>query len=161
MYFTNKDVGHMHRYIWEIFMETGVPDDCVIHHIDLDKGNNDIKNNLVCMTDTDHRIWHFSHRSKETLRKIGDGARGHIVTNETKRKISEAGMGNTNGKGHIVTEEMKIKMAIPQYKKVICVETGIIYKSITEAEKQTGVYNIGLVCNGKRKTAGGFHWEFI
>ena len=48
-------------------------------------------------------------------------------------------------------------------KRVLCVETGEIYPSIKEAERQTGISqgNISKCCNGKRKTAGGFHWEFV
>ena len=38
-----------------------------------------------------------------------------------------------------------------------------IYESLTEAERQTGINhrNISLVCQGKRKTAGGFKWEKV
>lgn len=48
-------------------------------------------------------------------------------------------------------------------KAVQCVETGIIYESTREAERATGIShtNISQVCNGKRKTAGKFHWIFI
>lgn len=48
-------------------------------------------------------------------------------------------------------------------KKVICVETGIVYGSIKEAARQTGLWytSIGAVCNGKRITAGGYHWKFL
>lgn len=51
----------------------------------------------------------------------------------------------------------------PNQKKVLCVETGIIYYSTQEASRQTGINNTGIskVCNGKRKTAGGYHWKFI
>ena len=46
--------------------------------------------------------------------------------------------------------------------KVKCVETGNIFCSIREAERQTGIKSaaICMVCNGKRKTAGGFSWRF-
>ena len=49
------------------------------------------------------------------------------------------------------------------YKKVCCIETSIIYSSIKEASKQTGVCQSGIsqCCNSKQKTAGGFHWEFV
>lgn len=49
------------------------------------------------------------------------------------------------------------------YKKVCCIETSIIYSSIREASKQTGVCrsSISKCCNGKGKTAGGFRWEFV
>lgn len=50
-------------------------------------------------------------------------------------------------------------------KKVLCVETGIIYPSIIEVERQTRIayQNISACCNGKpkHKTAGGFHWQYI
>ena len=48
-------------------------------------------------------------------------------------------------------------------KKVECIETHIIYASTREAERLTGIGhgNISLVCNGKRKTAGKFHWRYV
>ena len=48
-------------------------------------------------------------------------------------------------------------------KKVLCVETGIIYKSINEAERQTGINqsSISKACRGKLKSAGGYHWEYV
>ena len=48
-------------------------------------------------------------------------------------------------------------------KKVLCVETGIIYKSINEAERQTGINqsSISKACRGKLKTAGGYYWKFV
>lgn len=47
-------------------------------------------------------------------------------------------------------------------KKVRCIETNIIYPSILEAERQTGISNscISRVCRNERKTAGGYHWEY-
>lgn len=48
-------------------------------------------------------------------------------------------------------------------KKVICVETNIIYESISNAAKQTGINrgHINSVCLNKRQTAGGYHWKYI
>ena len=48
-------------------------------------------------------------------------------------------------------------------KAVRCIETGIVYPSMREAERQTGIHynNISQVCSGQRKTAGGFHWEKV
>lgn len=47
-------------------------------------------------------------------------------------------------------------------KPVVCVETDRVYASIQYAAKDTGTNyrHIGEVANGKRKTAGGFHWRF-
>lgn len=48
-------------------------------------------------------------------------------------------------------------------KKVLCIETNIIYNSISDANKATGIHfkNISAVCRGKRAKAGGFTWKFI
>ena len=48
-------------------------------------------------------------------------------------------------------------------KQVLCVETGVIYPSIMEAQRQTEIFNtaIGKVCKGERKTAGHYHWVYI
>ena len=48
-------------------------------------------------------------------------------------------------------------------KPVRCIETGIIYMSACEAERCMGIpnSNIRYCCNGKRKTAGGYHFEYV
>ena len=48
-------------------------------------------------------------------------------------------------------------------KPIRCIETGIIYPSTHEAGRQTGINqsHISHCCNGKRKTAGGFRWQFV
>ena len=49
-------------------------------------------------------------------------------------------------------------------KKVMCVETGIVYKSIAEAARMVGKPKgrfIGDVARGRRKTAYGYHWKFV
>lgn len=64
-------------------------------------------------------------------------------------------------------EQMKYNDMInsPRRKSVLCVETNVIYPSIRNAGKMTGINHrlIGYVCNKLygRKTAGGYHWEFI
>ena len=49
-------------------------------------------------------------------------------------------------------------------KRVRCIETGVIYDSIKEAARQTGLckQKISYCCRGIRyKKTGGFHWEFV
>lgn len=50
-------------------------------------------------------------------------------------------------------------------KSILCVETGEVYSSQQEAARRTGISqsHISAVCckKPKRKTAGGFHWEFV
>lgn len=47
--------------------------------------------------------------------------------------------------------------------EVCCIETREIYYSAREAGRQTGVdrASISKCCNGKRKTAGGYHWKYV
>lgn len=46
---------------------------------------------------------------------------------------------------------------------VVCVETGTIYKSTRDAWRDTGVCysHISECANGKRKTAGSYHWKSV
>lgn len=50
-----------------------------------------------------------------------------------------------------------------QSKKVICVETNTIYPSEMEVQRQTGIrcQHICRCLKGKRKTAGGYHWQYV
>lgn len=56
-----------------------------------------------------------------------------------------------------------VNMGLIKTKKVKCIETNKIYKSIKEASKDVGVFDghIIKVCKGLRKTTGGFHWEYL
>lgn len=48
-------------------------------------------------------------------------------------------------------------------KKAKCIETGVVYPSSRKASRETGINasTICWVCNGKRKTAGGYTWEYV
>lgn len=48
-------------------------------------------------------------------------------------------------------------------KKVLCVETGVVYETVTDAAEavKTDSGNISYVCKGKRHTAGGYHWAYV
>lgn len=47
-------------------------------------------------------------------------------------------------------------------KKVLCIETGVVYTSINNASRLTGVSRVTIskACRGLRKTAGGYRWIF-
>lgn len=48
-------------------------------------------------------------------------------------------------------------------KKILCVEKNTIYQSSHDAERQTGINQSNLIqcCQGKRKSAGKLHWEYV
>lgn len=60
-----------------------------------------------------------------------------------------------------MTHEDNVRKA--SNKKVRCVETGEIFDSITIAAKEKNVNRVDIskVCNGNRKTCGGYHWEVV
>ena len=51
----------------------------------------------------------------------------------------------------------------PRAKAVRCIELNMCFDTAREAEKYTGVSHIGIstCCHGKKKTSGGYHWEFV
>ena len=99
--------------------------------------------------------WKGKKLDKEHIKKLSVSHKGkkHSIKEETKKKISEKLM------GHKVSKQTRIKIG----KKVLCIETNKIYNTAREAFLETNISykNISLVCNEKRKTAGGYHWKFV
>jgi group I intron endonuclease len=105
--------------------------------------------------------------------------KGRPHTEEEKKKISESQKGDKHYMfGKHLSEENKHKQSEAHKgergywfgkkggehstaKAVICIETGIRFLSIEEANKNTGIKrHIGDCCNSIRKTAGGYHWRY-
>ena len=94
--------------------------------------------------------------SPESIKKSADSRRGkthkgHPQSAETRKKISEKNKGiHRGGIG-----------ATP--KPVICVETGIVYKSTAIAAKELGLCRASIcaVCIGKRNNLFGFTWRYV
>lgn len=57
------------------------------------------------------------------------------------------------------------KASAEAHKRMVrCVETGKIYSSVSEAANDINyksVSHISSCCTGRKKTAGGFHWEYV
>jgi hypothetical protein len=78
----------------------------------------------------------------------------------------------SKSKGRKVSEETKRKMSIAQKKrgalnsmflgkKCKCIETDTVFISCMAASRWCNSPKVAEVCKGKRKTAGGYHWEYI
>ena len=103
--------------------------------------------------------------TEETRKKMSESSKNKIVSEETRKKISKA------MKNRVLTKEWKNKISKSNAKKdhswrnhsVLCIETGIIYKSIKEANVFLGLKSshITSVCKGDLKTAGGYHWKYL
>ena len=82
-----------------------------------------------------------------------------------KRKEDQYGEDRNRKMGNTLKEKYKNKEINFNHieKKVRCLETNEIFNSVKEAGEKTNTccQNIPQVCNKKRKTANGFHWEFI
>lgn len=82
---------------------------------------------------------------------------GKPKTAEQRKKMSEARRSSASCQNAIK------KLNASKAKKVLCVETGIIYESAREAGRQTGFEqgNISSACRGEYKKAYGFHWKYL
>lgn len=103
-------------------------------------------------------------RSRLSIEKTRKGNIGKHLTEELKKKLSEERKGKGNPMyGKHTSQKQKEAIRKKFSKPIICVETKVIYSSIIEAQRQTGISDSGIqaVCKKKRKTAGGYHWEYI
>lgn len=117
-----------------------------------------------------HEHWNTgNHWSDETRAKISNSHKGKKMSEEQKSRLSKRFKGkNNNMYGVKMTQEHKAKLqkacVEAKSKKCMCIETGIIYSSMAEASRRTGINerSINYVCNKnpKYKTAGGYHWKY-
>ena len=130
------------------------------------------------------RIW--SYRRKKFLKPWDDG-RGYLCVNLYKnskckhykihRLVAEVYLPNSDNLPQVNhKDENKSNNALSNLewctaaynnnyskaKKVICVETGQVFDSLTEAAKAVDVAktNISACCRGKQKTTAGYHWAY-
>ena len=122
-----------------------------IHHIfPVCLGGKDEPDNLVALSAREHFLAHYLlTKIYPNNYKLIDAFRmmGVINEDEQKRYINSR-----------LYESKRKLFAIARGVEVKCVETGEIFKTITEAERKYG-YGIRDVVNGKQLTAGGYHWE--
>ena len=113
--------------------------------------------------------FYFIKKYKTTNDKFGynlDAGGNGIgrMAEETKRKLSEAKKGNKSMCGIKLSDEWKkhLSEAQPHKRKIRCIETNIIYDSFADAARKTGLNRTKIVscCTGKRKSTGGFHFEY-
>lgn len=106
---------------------------------------------------------------------IAAGGDNHIMSTESKQKHSIRMTNNnpmhnpdvakkvaTKRKGVPLSEQAKINISNGHKKRVLCIETGVIYNSRNEAAAAVGVSGSGIVraINGEQKTSGGYHWRY-
>lgn len=88
--------------------------------------------------------------SEKTKRLMGEAHKGIVLTDEQKQKISKSRQGKCVGeKNH-------------KSKKVINLTTGEVFTTISDACNKYNLShgNVISVCNGNRKTCGGYKWAY-
>lgn len=96
------------------------------------------------------------HLKEETKKKLSESHKRENLSEETLNKMRLARMGKS------LSESTKRKLIESNRKKVMCVETGKIYDSVTPAASDVGCYgtNISAVLNGRINRAAGYHWVY-
>ena len=102
--------------------------------------------------------------TEEEKLKMSIKATGRRKSDETKDKIRKTMIGENNhfyGKKH--TEMAKSKVSEKNSKKVVCLETGEVFKSAAFASHCLGLNSSAVSgsIKGKSKSAGGFHWKYL
>lgn len=109
------------------------------------------------------------HLSAETRAKISESHKGKKKTEAEIAFLRERFKGKNNPMYNVKMDpahKQKLQAACvaATSKKCICIETQVIYSSMAEASRKTGINSrtIGYVCNKdpKYKTAGGYHWRY-
>lgn len=92
-------------------------------------------------------------QSPEHIAKCAESRRGKKYSEAHRKAISESLLGR----------KMPYEANESRRKKVMCVETDIIYNSVSEAAKELKLFtgNISKVCKGKMNKTGGFHWNYV
>lgn len=131
------------KYGWDNFTH-----EIIASNLTLNEANNFEELLIEKFNTTDRAIGYNSR---------GGGKNGRL-TEEQKKRISEI------QKGRKTSEEtiQKLRLCRKNKKSVKCLENGIVYSSLAEAGRQLNLPgpHIGECCNGKRKTCGGFHFNF-
>ena len=110
--------------------------------------------------------YHWQYAEEEDLLEAGVAAKtGEIEDRKADETIAAGSVektvkstAKTMGKDEKATDLEK--KAGPR--KVLCIETGDLYASVTAAAKAAGVQRttVSMCLTGKRKTAGGTHWIY-
>ena len=106
------------------------------------------------------------HLSQETKEKIRQANIGRKLSDEAKKKLSECRKGKTSyNKGIKKTEEQKYQDMLNQKtrKKIICLETQIVYESVRQACRLLNIPKTSLqdVLKKKNKTTHGLRFEYV
>lgn len=153
-----KFYNAIQEYGWNNFTHEIIYDNLTLEEA------NELEEKLIAEYDTINNGFNLEFggtnhlHSQETKDKMSKTRKGVPKTEEHKKAISEA------LKKYKRTPEHNRNNQLAQHRKEVqCIETGIIYESLADAERKTGILGetISRNCRGKQKSASGYHWRFI
>lgn len=102
--------------------------------------------------------------SEETRRKISQANLGKEVSAETREKISKAKKGKKFSPEHRAKIKKRMQATAVELfaKAVVCVETQEVFASMIDAAQKLGIkpQNLTAALHGRQKTAGGYTWKY-
>lgn len=117
------------------------------------------------------RGYKHSEETKRLLSEMKKGKAGTPHTDEWKKAMSERQKGGSHPhKGHPLSEEQKRflsdshkgKPNPKKYKRVFCVDLGVIYESVQSASKVVGKSTTAIINSIKRgNRCCGMRWEYV
>lgn len=122
------------------------------HMRDVHKGKKATEETKKKMSLSNNKYWLGKHLPEEAVAKMRNKLKGREPWNKGTKGIMKANKTSfKKGEIHSIT------------KKIICIETGIIYNSINEASRTLNINATCIVnvCKGKQNVAGGLHWKYI
>lgn len=122
------------------------------HMVEIHTGKKASEETKKKMSKSNSRYWLGKKLPKEVVIKMKEKLKGKEPWNKGTKGIMKANKTSfKKGEIHSVT------------KKVMCIETGIIYNTINEASRKLNINATCIinVCKGKQNTAGGYHWKYF
>lgn len=110
---------------------------------------------------SDHPAYGYKH-TEESKQKFVSKIRGKTRSVETREKLRNHKLSVGEWCGDNNPMSGKTYGAAPQARKVVCVETGVIFDSAKRAAELVNApsTSISAACSGRQKTCRGFHWRY-
>lgn len=158
-------------YGWENFEHIIIKDNLTLEEANILEAQlirqyDSIENGFNLVPGGRNHTWNEEQRKQMSLRNLGEKNPnyGKPRSPETRRRIGEKNKISQLGKTHSEQTKKKMSDSHKQYRPIRCIETNKIYDYPLDAARELNKKNSGHileVCYGKRKTAYGYHWEFI